>query len=148
MRRRRRQKTGKLQEMANRLHQLTEAHKASSDQLQQEIAQVNQNLQEVKEILNQFKVVASSRRKRRGLLSRRRSIPVQVEPETNGTSPIRLEELLPQLGSLIPQLKNPKVAETIKLLSNPVVFSMIQQLMSSGANKGLAEMLPQRRLRA
>jgi hypothetical protein len=138
-----------LQAVSNQLHQLSEAQKLSTDQLQQEITLVRENIREVKDILNQFKVVSADRSRRKGLFSRRRSsIPVQVEPETK--SPIRLEELLPllpQLSGMIPQLNNPKVAETIKILSNPAVVSMIQQFMSNGGLKMKTE-VPQQRWRA
>lgn len=128
--------------------QMSEEHKLSNEQVLQEMASVRQDIQDVKYILNQFRL-AAGKRSRRGLFSRRRSIPVTVEPEVpNKQQMLRLDELLPllpQLGGMIPQLKNPKVAETIRVLSNPAVAGMIQQFVAS--NKAKPAALPKGRSR-
>jgi len=133
----------------NQMNQMTETQRLSNDKFHQEITVVRQNIDEVKEILQQFKVVSRSKREpRKGLFSRRRrQIPVEVVPETTVKSPLRLDELLPllpQLGGMIPQLNNPKVAETLKILSNPAVAAMIQQFMANSGGKAKA-MVPARR---
>ncbi len=133
------------------MNQFTETQRLSNDRFQHELTSVRQNIDEVKEMLEQFRVV-SARRSRRGFLSRRnRSIPVEVvTAETSGKPQIRVDELLPllpQLGGVIPQLNNPKVAETIKILSNPAVAAMIRQFMATNGLKGKAA-VPAKRIRA
>lgn len=95
----------------------------------------------MKELLGRLKIRPQSS-PRRGLFPRRRSaIPVTLEPESKKSKPIiPLEELLPllpQLGGVIPQLKNPKVMESIKILANPAVIGMIQQFLANGGRQSL-----------
>ncbi len=81
-----------------------------------------------------------SRPFRSGLFSRKNK-PEKEEialPTNKGLIPLEdLLPLLPQLSGMIPQLKSPKVAETMKLLANPAVISMIQQFINNG---GLARL--------
>lgn len=135
------------------MNQLTETQRLSHEQFQQELISVRQNIDEVKGLLQQFKVVSSQRSSRRGLLSRRRNRPIPVEVvqvEASAKPQLRIDELLPllpQLSGMIPQLNNPKVAETIKILSNPAVAGMIRQFMANNATKGKA-VVPAKRMRA
>jgi len=110
----------------------------------QELTSVRQDVQEMKDLLSRIRV--QPQRRRRGLLfgGRRRSIPVQVE-SIQSKPAISLEQLLPllpQLGSVIPQLKNPKVAEGVKILSNPAIVGMIQQFLANGGLKGSSTVTP------
>lgn len=117
------------------MNQLAEAHNSSKEQIISEMDQVRIELQEMKETLNRLKVQPPAQR-RGPLFRRRRRVPVQVEPEKPKLS-LSLEDLLPLLPHLsgaFPQLKNPKVAESIKVLANPAVMAMIQQFL---ANTGL-----------
>nr|WP_253726051.1 hypothetical protein [Brevibacillus borstelensis] len=100
--------------------------------------QVRQEIQEMKATLDRLKVRQPSQRRRGGLFGRRRSIPVELEPpKPKPALPLEdLLPLLPQLGNVIPQLKNPKVAESVKVLSNPAVIAMIQQFLANGGLKG------------
>lgn len=100
-----------------------------------EMNQVRQELQDMKDTLGRLKA-RSATEPRRSLLfgARRRPIPVQPVPEKTKPA-FSLEDLLPLLPHLsgaIPQLKNPKVADSIKVLSNPAVLSMIQQFVANG----------------
>jgi hypothetical protein len=106
-----------------------------NSQLMREMSTMRQDMADIKGMLARFKPARSSRR---GLFGRRRSIPVEIEPETKTKGTLPLDELLPllpQLGNVIPQLKNPKMAETLKVLSNPAVMGMIQQFLANGAFK-------------
>ncbi|MGD8192650.1 hypothetical protein ACQCN2_21995 [Brevibacillus ginsengisoli] len=136
-------------EMKNLLHQLIQANEANvervtsqNNQLLEEIAFVHRNMDEMKTVLARLKPVAPSTR-RGGLFSRRpRNVPITVEPEVK-QKPLSLpiEELLPllpQLGGVIPQLNNPKVRDTMKILGNPAVMGMIQQFLANGGLKGIA----------
>ncbi|MET3291683.1 UNVERIFIED_CONTAM: hypothetical protein ABID98_004253 [Brevibacillus sp. OAP136] len=65
------------------------------------------------------------------LFSRSRSQPVVEEAPVQMPS-IKLDDLLPllpHLSGVIPQLGNPKVADAMKMLSNPAVMSLIQQFL-------------------
>jgi hypothetical protein len=113
---------------------LAEAQNSNNEQIIREMDQVRIELQEMKETLNRLKVQPPAQR--RPLFRRRRRVPVQVEPEKPKLS-LSLEDLLPLLPHLsgaFPQLKNPKLAESIKVLANPAVMAMIQQFL---ANSGL-----------
>lgn len=120
-----------------RFNQFSDAHASSNEQIIRELGSVRQDLQEVKEVLNRLRV--TPQRQRRSLLfgRRRQHIPVQIEPEKPKlTLPLdQLLPLLPKLGGMIPQLKNPKVAESIKVLSNPAVMGMIQQFLANGGTQ-------------
>ncbi|MFS0558481.1 hypothetical protein [Brevibacillus sp. 179-C9.3 HS] len=71
---------------------------------------------------------------RRGFLFGGRRNTAQVESVQQKPA-ISIEDilpLLPHLGDAFPQLKNPKVADSIKVLSNPAVLSLIQQFIANG----------------
>ncbi|MEJ8547577.1 hypothetical protein [Brevibacillus borstelensis] len=124
--------------MAEAIHRIAEIQSTNNEQVMREMQQVRQDLQEMRETLDRLKVRQPSQRRRGVLFGRRRSIPVEVEPP-KPKSPLPLDELLPllpQLGGVIPQLKNPKVTESIKVLSNPAVIAMIQQFLTNGGLKG------------
>lgn len=103
---------------------------------------VRQEIQEVKEMLDQLKS-RQTRPIRRGIFTkRRRPMPEEdhVETAVKAKQTLPLDELLPllpHLGGVIPQLKNPKVQETIKILSNPAVAGMIQQFVANGGLNAL-----------
>ncbi len=109
-----------------------------NDQLLQQIVMMQQNMDEMKSVLTRLKPVRPS--SMGGLFGRKRkSIPVTVEPEAKPKLSLSLDELLPllpQLGGIIPQLNNPKVKETMKVLGNPAVVGMIQQFLANGGLKG------------
>lgn len=139
------------------LHQLMQSNEANiervttqNNQLLQELATVQKNMDEMRAVLTRLKPVQPSAR-RGGLFSRRRrSVPVTVEAEVKPKSSLPLEELLPllpQLGGVIPQLNNPRVKETMKILGNPAVMGMIQQFLANGGLKGktLTPVLPKGR---
>lgn len=133
---------------------MSESQRKSQDKVELEIAEVKQNIAEVKEMLQQSKAVAASKRSgRKGLFSRpRQTIPVEIQPEPTIKAPIGLDELLPllpQLGGMIPQLNNPKVAETLKILSNPAIAGMIRQFISTSGGKTKGnEVVPLKKKRA
>ncbi|WP_339186232.1 hypothetical protein NST37_02965 [Brevibacillus sp. FSL K6-6036] len=124
--------------MAEAIHRIAEAHTTSNEQVMREMHQVRQEIQEMKATLDRLKVRQPSQRRRGGLFGRRRSIPVELEPpKPKPALPLEdLLPLLPQLGNVIPQLKNPKVAESVKVLSNPAAIAMIQQFLANGGLKG------------
>jgi len=126
--------------IAEAIERMTEAHSSGNAQVMREMSQMRQDIQSMKDKLNRVKISQPSQPRRGGFLfGRRRPIPVQVEPPKPKLS-LPLEELLPllpQLGNMIPQLKNPKVADSIKVLSNPAVISMIQQFLTSSGFKGV-----------
>lgn len=90
----------------------------------------------MKNTLGRMNVKSSSSRQRRGsfLFGPRRSYvpPKEVEKPKPVFSLEELLPLLPHLSNTFPQLKNPKVAESIKILSNPAVMSIIQQFLANG----------------
>ncbi|RNB55683.1 hypothetical protein EDM57_14400 [Brevibacillus gelatini] len=117
------------------MHKLADAHNESNAQMMREMNQMKQDLQDMKDTLGRLKA-ASSQQPRRSILFGARRRPIHVQPVQEKPKPaISLEDLLPLLPHLsgaIPQLKNPKVADSIKVLSNPAVLSMIQQFISNG----------------
>ncbi|AWX54044.1 hypothetical protein AB432_002750 [Brevibacillus brevis] len=119
------------------INKLADAQHANNAQIMKEMSQVRQELQDMKNTLGRLKQAPpKSTGERRGLLfGGRRSAP-QVEAVTQPQKPaISIEDLLPllpHLGDAIPQLKNPKVADSIKVLSNPAVISLIQQFLANG----------------
>ncbi|MED4570467.1 hypothetical protein P9302_13405 [Brevibacillus agri] len=117
------------------MNKLADAHNVSNAQVMREMSQMKQELQDMKDTLGRLKA-APNQGPRRSILfgPRRRPIPVQSVPEKPKPA-ISIEDLLPLLPHLsgaIPQLKNPKVADSIKVLSNPAVLSMIQQFIANG----------------
>lgn len=117
------------------MNRLADTQNSNSEQMVREMSQVRQELRDMKETLQRLKAKPSEYSQRRSLLFRpRRRTPVPVEPEKPKPA-VSLEDLLPllpHLSSAFPQLKNPKVAESIKVLSNPAVLSMIQQFIANG----------------
>ncbi|MFF2532776.1 hypothetical protein ACFVS2_28345 [Brevibacillus sp. NPDC058079] len=125
---------GTLQESINKL---ADAQHANNAQMMREMSQVRQELQDMKNTLGRLKQAPPrSTGERRGLLFGGRRNTAQVEAVTQPQKPaISIEDLLPllpYLGDAIPQLKNPKVADSIKVLSNPAVISLIQQFLANG----------------
>lgn len=120
--------------MLEMMNKLTDAHNASNAQMIREMSQVRQELQDMKDTLGRLKARPSTGQRPGILFGRRRPIPVQMEQEKPKPA-LSLEDLLPLLPHLsgaIPQLKNPKVADSIKVLSNPAVMGMIQQFVANG----------------
>ncbi|GEB35619.1 hypothetical protein AV540_17540 [Brevibacillus parabrevis] len=117
------------------MHRLADAHDVSNAQVMREMNQMKQELQDMKDTLGRLKATPSLGPRRSILFGgRQRPVPVQSAPEKPKPA-ISIEDLLPLLPHLsgaIPQLKNPKVADSIKVLSNPAVMSMIQQFIASG----------------
>jgi hypothetical protein len=120
-------------QLLKRMNQLADMHNSSNAQIIQELNSVRVELEQMKEALNREKTRPET--KRRGSLFRgRRAEPEQLEPEKPKLSiPLgELLPLLPHLGGVIPYLMNPKVAESMKILSNPAVITMIQQFLANG----------------
>ncbi|MFM1653856.1 hypothetical protein ACI7RC_17380 [Brevibacillus sp. B_LB10_24] len=139
------------EEIMNTLQQMNEVQSSRQEQLSAEMSSLRQELGEVKEIVSRFKPVQSGGR---GSLGRRKKTPITVEEPPKTALPIQdLLPLLPQLVETVPQLKKMKVAESMKLLSNPVVMNMIQQFIANGGlkllkTKALPEPAESRRRRA
>lgn len=116
------------------MNKLTDAHNTSNAQMIREMNQVRQELKEIKETLGRLNTRSSVAGQRRSILFGRRRRQQQIEPEKQKPA-LPLEDLLPLLPHLsgaLPQLKSPKVAESLKVLSNPAVLSMIQQFLANG----------------
>lgn len=116
------------------MNKLTDANNLNNAQMMREMHQVRQELQDMKDTLGRLKARPVIEPRRGILFGARRRPPVQTVPE-KAKPAFSLEDLLPLLPHLsgaIPQLKNPKVADSIKVLSNPAVLSMIQQFVASG----------------
>ncbi|WP_228728267.1 hypothetical protein [Brevibacillus composti] len=124
--------------LAEAIHRIAEENSASNEQVMREMQQVRRDIEEMKETISRIKVKQPSRSRGGVLFGRRRSIPVELEPpKPKPALPLEdLLPLLPQLGAVIPQLKNPKVAESVKVLSNPAVIAMIQQFLANGGLRG------------
>lgn len=133
-------------EMKRLLNQMADTHTANlekmaiqNEQLLRELASVQKNMNEMKSTISKLKPVNPS--VRRGLFGRKRpSVPVVIENEPKQKLSLPIDELLPllpQLGGVIPQLNNPKVKETMKILGNPAVMGMIQQFLANGGLSGL-----------
>lgn len=123
------------------MNQLADSHYSNSAQVAREISQVRQELRDMRETLNSLKGKSGGYQKRRSILFRPRlsQKPAPVEPEKPKPA-LSLEDLLPllpQLSNAFPQLKNPKVADSLKILSNPAVLSVIQQFLSNGGLQGI-----------
>lgn len=110
--------------------QIRQASIEQSQQVMAELSTLREDVHEIKQLVERLKPVQS----RRGLFRKRR-IPVEVEPApAQPALPVdQLLSLLPHLGKVIPQLKNPKAAETLKILANPAVMSMIQQFLANSS---------------
>jgi hypothetical protein len=136
------------EEIINALQQMNEVQAGRQEQLSAEISSLRQELGEVKEIVSKLKPVQSGGR---GVLGRRKKTAITVEEPPKTALPLQdLLPLLPQMVEMVPQLKKMKVAESMKLLSNPVVMNMIQQFIASGGlkTKALPEPAESRRRRA
>jgi len=123
------------------INRLSESQTLSSVQLTREMNQVRQELRDMKEMLNRVHSRSgSSARRRRSIFFRsRRSAPEPAEQEKPKPA-VSLDDLLtllPHLSNAFPQLKNPKVAESLKILSNPAVLSLIQQFLANGGLQSL-----------
>ncbi|TKI57657.1 hypothetical protein E8L90_20690 [Brevibacillus antibioticus] len=119
------------------INKLADAQHTSNEKMMREMNQVRQELQDMKNSLARLKQAPPrSTGERRGLLFGGRRNTAQVEavppPQKPAISIEDLLPLLPHLGDAIPQLKNPKVADSIKVLSNPAVISLIQQFLANG----------------
>ncbi|MGC5325309.1 hypothetical protein [Brevibacillus sp. SYSU BS000544] len=139
-------KSNSRAEMNRLLIQMADTHSANmekmasqNEMLLRELAAVQKNVNEMRSSISRLKPVSPSAR--RGLFGRRRqTVPVVVENEPKQKLSLPIEDLLPllpQLGGVIPQLNNPKVKETMKILGNPAVMGMIQQFMANGGLSGL-----------
>ncbi|WP_312114498.1 hypothetical protein [Brevibacillus reuszeri] len=117
------------------VNKLADAQNSSSAQMLREMNQVRQELQDMKDTLGRLKARPLPDQRRSLLFGgRRQTIPVQPIPEKTKPA-FSIEDLLPLLPHLsgaFPQLKNSKVADSIKVLSNPAVLSMIQQFVANG----------------
>jgi len=126
--------------LVSEIQETQESHQQQGDVLLERIASLQQEVNEMKEMISRLKPVQP--KKRGGIFGGRRRVPVEVLPEPvpvqNAKSGLQLEDLLPllpQLSSVMPQFSNPKVAEAIKVLSNPAVLAMIQQFLANGKPK-------------
>ncbi|MDF2679734.1 MAG: hypothetical protein K0R47_924 [Brevibacillus sp.] len=117
------------------MNKLSRDQTVTNEQMLREMNQVRQELQDMRNALARMNSRPSTGQKRGGFLfGARRPLPAQKQVE-KAKPAFALEDLLPLLPHLsgaIPQLKNPKVAESIKVLSNPAVMSMIQQFLANG----------------
>ncbi|MFF0829690.1 hypothetical protein ACFYU8_22715 [Brevibacillus sp. NPDC003359] len=119
------------------INKLADAQHTNNAQMMKEMSQVRQELQDMKNTLGRLKQAPPRNTgERRGFLfgGRRNGAPVETvsQPQKPAISIEDLLPLLPHLGDAIPQLKNPKVADSIKVLSNPAVLSLIQQFLANG----------------
>lgn len=133
------------------MNKLAVSQESNSERVAQEIGEVRRELRDMREVLNGLQDRRSAQRQRRVSLFRPRSSRrAPVEPEKPKPS-ISLEDLLPllpHLSSALPQVKSGKVAESLKILSNPAVLSMIQQFIANGGLQGMKqkqENIPYRR---
>jgi len=119
-----------LQLVEAAVSQIRQANLEQSQQVIAELATLREDVQEIRQMVERLKPA-----KPRRSLFRKRKIPVEVEPApAQQTLPVdQLLPLLPHLGKLIPQLKSPKAAETLKILANPAVMSMIQQFLANSS---------------
>lgn len=131
-------------ELTQLVSQLKEENLQYNDQLTRQLTSLHQEFSEIKEIMSKLK---PTNNKRGSFGKRSKPVPVQVEPEppAKPKSGFSLEEvlpllpdvlpLLPYLGGVIPQLNGEKMADALKLFSNPAVTSMIQQFIANGLPK-------------
>lgn len=123
------------------MNRLADSTHVSNEQMLREMSEVRQELKDMKEQLGRLKAKPTVTQRRSILFRPRSTVPAQVEPE-KPKPVLSLEDLLPllpHLSSAIPQLKNPKVADSIKILSNPAVLSMIQQFVANGGLNALKQ---------
>ncbi|WP_421617221.1 hypothetical protein ACAF76_019075 [Brevibacillus sp. TJ4] len=124
------------------MNKLAVSQESNSERVAQEISEVRQELRDMRVVLNSLQERRSAQRPRRvSLLRPRLSRRAPVEPEKPKPS-LSLEDLLPllpHLSSALPQVKSSKVAESLKILSNPAVLSMIQQFIANGGLQGLKQ---------
>lgn len=140
-----------MKELMTLVKSLSETSQSHNVQLVKELAGMREDLSSIRSELSKRineRTPRSSVRNR--LFGRSRPEPV-IEQQTPKLS-INMEDvlpLLPQLGGVLPQLSNPKVAEAMKMLSNPVVMSMIQQFLQGnmGLLKQTNAMIPQNQRR-
>lgn len=122
---------------------MSETTQSSNTQLARELAGVRQDLAEMKNELSVHKEAVRHPPRRSfgsGLFNRNRRQPVVEPVQSPSKLTINMEELLPllpYLSEMFPQLKGHKVAEAIKMLSNPAVISLIQQFLQN--NMGLKQ---------
>ncbi|QRG70419.1 hypothetical protein JNE38_02705 [Brevibacillus choshinensis] len=116
------------------MNKLARDHTFTNEQMMREMIHVRQELQDMKNALGKMNTKSGTTQKRGSLLfgARRPPAPKEVEKPKPAFALEDLLPLLPHLSSAFPQLKNPKVAESIKVLSNPAVVSMIQQFLANG----------------
>ncbi|MFD2369594.1 hypothetical protein ACFSO0_06415 [Brevibacillus sp. GCM10020057] len=116
------------------MNKLAQEQNSSNEQLMREINHVRQELQEMKNALVKMNARSGGGQRRGSILfgPRRPPAPKEVEKPKPAFALEDLLPLLPHLSSAFPQLKNPKVAESIKVLSNPAVLSLIQQFLANG----------------
>lgn len=116
------------------MNKLAREHHSSNEQMMREMNQVRQELQEMKNALGKMNARPGGGQRRTSILfgPRRPLAPKEVEKPKPAFALEDLLPLLPHLSGAFPQLKNPKVAESIKVLSNPAVMSLIQQFLANG----------------
>jgi len=117
------------------MNKLAREHNTNNEQMMREMNQVRQELQEMKSALGKMSARPGAGQRRGSILfGPRRPLlaPKEVEKPKPAFALEDLLPLLPHLSGAIPQLKSPKVAESIKVLSNPAVMSLIQQFLANG----------------
>ncbi|KQL43445.1 hypothetical protein AN963_28740 [Brevibacillus choshinensis] len=117
------------------MNKLARDHTVTNEQVLREMNHVRQDLLEMKNTLGRMNTRPSGGKRRGSFLFGARSpfsAPREVEKAKPAFALEDLLPLLPHLSGAIPQLKNPKVAESIKVLSNPAVMSIIQQFVANG----------------
>lgn len=117
------------------MNKLARDYQVTNEQMMREMSQVRHELQEMKNTLGRMNSRPGTGQRRGSILfgPRRSSlVPKEVEKPKPAFALEELLPLLPHLSNTFPQLKNPKVAESIKILSNPAVIAMIQQFLANG----------------
>ncbi|GED30462.1 hypothetical protein [Brevibacillus centrosporus] len=117
------------------MNKLAREHSSTNEQMMREMNQVRQELQEMKSTLGKLSSRPSGGQRRGSILFGPRRTVTTPKAAEKAKPVFALEDLLPllpHLSSTFPQLKNPKVADSIKVLSNPAVMSMIQQFLQNG----------------
>ncbi|QOS98820.1 hypothetical protein JNUCC42_20655 [Brevibacterium sp. JNUCC-42] len=111
--------------------------------VQQEMAHLRQEIYEIKNMLGRLRPVEQERKGFSFSLfpKRKKPEPIIVEEAPKAKLGINLEQvlpLLPQIGSMmpeiskmVPQLSTSKMKDTMKLLSNPAVANVVQQLLGN-----------------
>lgn len=117
------------------MNKLARDHTSTNEQMLREMNLVRQEMQDMKNTLGRMNSRPRGGQRRGSFLFGSRSLlpaPREVEKPKPAFALEDLLPLLPHLSGAIPQLKSPKVAESIKVLSNPAVMSMIQQFLANG----------------